>query len=929
MSVPSERIIYETSDNWKRDLVGGSTYSISNDTMEMEVICISSDDELDLQKENKTDKSQINSIETENKVCNSPKIEILNSDNEQVEENHLKRKIEHVNKEEIICNTEKRKKMNNNQGTSKVTKKVDLYPVPEIRLVKSDYYVQPNKNQEINEKMQLIVKKKKKISYVAQDVFPLFISLCLQKCPKSDKIAMDKIISKLKTRYENLDQTYIVSENFITFLNEKREAIKNDNKKIYVHIEEVMNEMKKNIRKKSKVSQNDEIYDAVPSTSYATKNVPVNNVVKSNNNDDSDDSDNERKARQIKKLLRTMEKCEAVIKELEEEEVDFDQEEDSNYMKVETYKRRMVKLYNKLCELTGENVDAGRAYLRPKHLNVTQIVAVDQAITNFINSKIIKRNQLFKRNLKEKKERTLTDDLIFPDYNDILKCVKDTNDRVNLQLDKEMQRNIAEKAFKEIGEHLQRTRRNDYWDTFSLFLENKEDPATKDRNLAKKLADNRIEGNKRLAAVFDKYEQKEIKLGEQMDEGTISEEEEDEDEDEEEETDTTNNEDKIDHLFVTKQKTNNEDNKKSINKTVNIISIKNKPVNMVNTCHSMDKAILNKTVADTAQKKCETVEINVFMEKKNTAVAMNENKTISKKMIPCNSNIILKNVVKNVIAKTPEDSLSVTSTTNCTKDLPEVKTKEVSTVITDPAIKRTTKDVADTVISKLVTKHTPQLTTRDTAELTGDTTETVMKNTAEEVTDETEIITESVIDGAIENMPNDEQPEGEKKPLLRLRSFAKPPMTWEDNQHKTDKTAQENTPKSGKVIPVMNKGPVVKQQTVVIPASRNIISVQNITNNYLKINPRTGQIIAPVRNPNTTIIQIPNGSISNTSQQIKAQNSNAVTNTIIVRNDSLKRNVYQKVLLNPKNVIAICKKQIVQSVFKQADVMPSSTSKSK
>lgn len=368
----------------------------------------------------------------------------LSSDNEKVEEKNLKRKKLSTDEEITYNNIEKRKKLNSDQDTSKVINKTvpglcSIY-VSDVCPVKSDFNTQL-KDQKVIEEMQLVVKEKRKISYISQDVFPLFISLCLQKCPKSDKTDMDKIVNKLKRRYENLDPVYARSENFVMFLNEKRKAIINNNKQIYVHIGEVMNEMKKKIKKNSQALQNNEIYDAVPSTSYATNNVPINNVLESDNDDDDEDDDNEENAspkmrRKIKQVLYAMKKCETTIKRLEEEEVDFNEENDSNYIKVERYKQKMVELYNKLCELTGENTDAGRMYLRPKHLNITRIVVLDQAITNFINSKITQRNKM-------KKIGALTNDLIFPDYRDILECVNRCNNRKNLGLDKRKQEQIG------------------------------------------------------------------------------------------------------------------------------------------------------------------------------------------------------------------------------------------------------------------------------------------------------------------------------------------------------------------------------------------------------------------------------------------------------------------------------------------------------
>ncbi|XP_018355513.1 PREDICTED: putative uncharacterized protein DDB_G0267840 isoform X2 [Trachymyrmex septentrionalis] len=1052
--------------------------------MEMEIICISSDDESHSQKENKTDKVLTKSVEISNGAIAHEETEISLNVNEKIEEKNLKRKIMDT-KKEITCSTEKRKKLDIDEDKSKVESKPDICSIdvsPEIYLVESNCNEQPNKDQEV--KTQLIVKEKKKISYILQDVFPLFISLCLQKCPKQDKSEMAIIVDKLKRRYENLDPIYVRSNNFVTFLNEKRQAITNDNKKIYMHIQEVMNEMKKWTKKKSQTSQINEIYDAVPSTSYATNNVPIN-AVKSDNDNDSEDEDNEdnfETKRKVKKILNTMKKCDAIIKKLDEEEVDFNEENNSNYMKVERYKQKMTQLYDKLCELTGENADAGRTYLRPKHLNVTRIIAVDQAITNFINCKITQRNRL-------KKKGSLTDNLIFPDYSDILECVNRCNEKKKLGLKQKKRERMAEKAFKELGEYLQRSRRNDYWDTFSLYLENSEDPATKDKDLAKKLADNRIEGEKRLAAVFEKYTKKQTELRDQNNEGIISEEEEEEDEDEDEdeeiEIESITYEDNSDDILSVSSEENNE-KEENANKTVKVNKLpvkKNKPnINVINIHHAMN--ISNKTIADTSPEKCnKTVEIKVGKESNMTV--SNKNKTISEKIVqkpcssstisrnvtnldkscssdtipryivtnvdkpcgsnisprnvtnvdkscssntipknvvtnnvdkpcnsstiprnvvtdmnkPCSSNIIPRNVVtnnvnkpcssntiprnvvtnvnkpcsstiprnivtdmdkscssntiprnnvKNVVATTSEkihkpcssntilrndvknvdttsgkvhkscsdnitsrnptndvknvvdnkrqeDSLPAASTSNYTKDLAEAKMKDESKVITDPATK---KNVAAMVTS--------------------------IENTVE-------VVKKKVMDEAIANMPNNEQPEEEKKPLLRVRSFAKPPRTWQDNQHKIDKTAPKNAPKvanqikeivdltnEGTVKPIATKCavqlgnkvvPIVKRHTVFLP-SNNIINVKNITNNYLKVNTRTGQIIAPVHDIRTkgTIIRLP----VQTTSQSQLQNTNA-TNEVSLKGKTILKFV-------PTKSIILSKPSAVQSVSKQADI---------
>lgn len=348
---------------------------------------------------------------------------------EKVEENNFKRKISQireVKRSPSYNNTEKRRKLSKSQNTLEADTD---------GIATSDCVLILNKEQEsMADVPKLIVKERKKISYVAHDIFPQFISLCLKKCHDGD---MKKIVNKLKRRYEELDPIYAGSEDFALFLNEKREAIMSNDKRLYVYIEEVMNEMKRVIKEQLKMKRtNSVVYDAIPSTSYVTKKVSDNNVTRSDNeSEDIEDLDSETK-RKIKTISVAMKKCELRIKKLENAEVDFDDDADSNYIKMERYKQRMIELYNKLCEITGENADAGRSYLRPKHISTTQIVAVDQAITNFINSKISKRNQL-------KKIGSFTNNLIFPDYRDILECVNRCNDKRNLGLDKRKQQQMG------------------------------------------------------------------------------------------------------------------------------------------------------------------------------------------------------------------------------------------------------------------------------------------------------------------------------------------------------------------------------------------------------------------------------------------------------------------------------------------------------
>lgn len=358
------------------------------------------------------------------------KVEVAcNDDDEKIEGTSLKRKAFEINESKEIYNVEKKQKLSANKKIPMVVIKPisELFPL----VISDNKRTSPSAecDKDDDKKPKLIIKEIKRISYIGHDIFPLFMSLCLQKCPPNEKKDMEKIIDKLKRRYEQLDLNYASSEKFATFLNEKREAIRrDDNRKIYVYIQEVMNEMKRSIKKKS-WSQVTESYDAVPSTSYITNNDSVNDVEELDY-ENNEESMNPAMNQKLKLVLKAMSKCEARIKELEEAEVNFDEESDSTYIKLERYKERMVDLYAKLCEITGDNADAERVYLRPKHISTTGIVVVDQAITNFINQKITERNQ------KKKKYKTGAEKIIFPDCRDIVECINHCNEKQNLGLDK-------------------------------------------------------------------------------------------------------------------------------------------------------------------------------------------------------------------------------------------------------------------------------------------------------------------------------------------------------------------------------------------------------------------------------------------------------------------------------------------------------------
>ncbi|XP_076661227.1 daxx-like protein isoform X2 [Halictus rubicundus] len=596
-------------------------------------------------------------------------------------------------------------------------------------------------------KPKLVIKETKPFSPVEQDIFPMFISLCLQKDRSND---MKVITNKLKRRYEQLDLEYANSEAFIDFINEKRNHIMNSKNQLYTHIADVNNEMKSRCNGKSTLlssnkkstSSSQKVHsnssELSSSVNEHTNNIGDTGISESNVTNEENKSMDKATEKKIKVILKAMQKCEKHIKKLEESEVNFDDDDNSSYISLERYKHRMVELYNKYCQYTGENIDAGRHYLRPKHLSTTGIVTVDHAITNFINSKLSKLHKL-------KKIGTFTDAVIFPDYKDILDCVERCNTLNNLGLETKQQQRIAKKAFIELGEYLQRSRRNDYWDTFSLYLENKEDdPASKDAELAQKLVQNKREGEQRLASVFDEYVKKQENVKDSLIDANTSSSEEDEEESIENEEGDKNN-DEGDDISVAEGSLSTDKNNSSSESDVEEEEEEEEEEEIEEQEKKEKENKKDEEETDKDDNKVSTIEIDM-----NSKVVI-KNSDIVKVDGDCRTNA---NKLKDTIsdsklkATNPSDDANIANCTNESNSgttegnngmaLPNDLVDEVSSVKVDVPVDRTKEDEAN--------------------------------------------MTEESMDS---------KPLELEKPLLRVRSFARHPTTWKDGSEKVKESRVE------------------------------------------------------------------------------------------------------------------------------------------
>lgn len=295
---------------------------------------------------------------------------------------------------------------------------------------------------------QLVVKNKVKVLETAEaasapikEMFQSLMEACLERDSSKE---MQRIVNRFKKRFDNLEPGFAKSEFFMHLVRNKRNLIANNTTNtLYLALAEVMDEMK--ARQIHKV----QIIEYENDDKSENKGQEGKDSTESKLDDKSGEnctvkegagvSNDLRENKYLRVLEKSMRRCQRLIQKCETAEVDFDDENDSYYILAERYKYRMVELYNKYCEITGERPDAARPYLRPKNLSPTPLPLLNNAITSFVNNKLSKINKLGRK----KKNINFAEALIFPDYIDILKCVEKCNSEQNLQLSKAKEKEIG------------------------------------------------------------------------------------------------------------------------------------------------------------------------------------------------------------------------------------------------------------------------------------------------------------------------------------------------------------------------------------------------------------------------------------------------------------------------------------------------------
>ncbi|XP_026872067.2 death domain-associated protein 6 isoform X1 [Electrophorus electricus] len=198
--------------------------------------------------------------------------------------------------------------------------------------------------------------------------------------------------------------------------------------------------------------------------------------------------------RQIAYLENLLKVYNDEIRRLQERDLGLEdlEKEDSSYIQEHKLKRKMMKIYDKLCELKGCSTLTGRVIEQRIPFNGTRYPEINKKIERFINRLEAQHNP--------------------PDYSDILQVVKRANDRYELLLSRKQQAQIAQEAFRETGNRLQERRHLDMVYNFGShitdFYKTTSDPALSDSVLAQKLRYNRELALTNLEEVISSYANK-------------------------------------------------------------------------------------------------------------------------------------------------------------------------------------------------------------------------------------------------------------------------------------------------------------------------------------------------------------------------------------------------------------------------------------
>ena len=359
-----------------------------------------------------------------------------------------------------------------------------------------------------------------------------FLSSCRRILPLAEFQSVEK---KLMKNLNRLDPKHLYNCSLKNFIDQKWSLVNSDQDSLYVHIKEMLEELKK-FRSESFVSSGDtsEMSDQELIKTQTKKRIPLttlSSVVKKPEarRDEEDEpslaadfepeteSSKEKtvSSKHIRKLEAALAACGRQIKKCEEAEIDWEKDDDSNFLMADRWKKKYMSIYFKLAEYNGISKSLERSSDKKFSFNESKFPAINRKIEKFVN-------------------RTKS----FPDFWDVKKQIENINTEDSLHLTEMQIHNEAEKIFISVGRRLKKRRNNDDGSVMFSYLNPAEsDPALNDAELDSKLALLGKEAKERIEKVFEEYTEKQAAGVRSNDEESETEEEEEEEEENDEDVD--------------------------------------------------------------------------------------------------------------------------------------------------------------------------------------------------------------------------------------------------------------------------------------------------------------------------------------------------------------------------------------------------------
>ncbi|XP_056395473.1 death domain-associated protein 6 [Hyla sarda] len=314
------------------------------------------------------------------------------------------------------------------------------------------------------------------ISAENKALFNEFVEFCTKLTTEHPEV-----IEFLQGRYSKASPSYLASVEFRNTVGRCLTRVQAKRSKIFVYINELCTALKANSQKRKVNLQ----------TQAAQQPTPPSTEAVIENDEETEDAPvkktgSKRQIRYLENLLRIYS---VEIKKLQTKELTLDEleDEDSSYIQESRLKRKLLRIFEKLCELKDCNSLTGRVIEQRILYRGTRYPEINRRLEKFING-----------------SRDL-----FPDYGDVLQVVERANDKHRLGLSRKQMQSMAQDAFRELGNKLQDRRHLDMIYNFGCHLtdpyKSVNDPAVQDISLARRLRENRNMAMNRLDEIIKKY----------------------------------------------------------------------------------------------------------------------------------------------------------------------------------------------------------------------------------------------------------------------------------------------------------------------------------------------------------------------------------------------------------------------------------------